>query len=268
MKKRNRGFSFRAFSQKAGVSAPNFLQLLIQGKRNLSVNGIEKVCSAIGLASQEKEYFGHMVLFDQARENEKKAHHFKILAQMRKPYTADTLTEEQFELYRCWYYKPLRELLAFHPLYPGEQYAYRHLASKLLPSISESEARAAIKQMLKLGLLKKDKNGRVVQTSRFITTGDEVQSFLVRQFHESMITLAQKAQDRIDPSQRDVSSLTVSISCDGFSRIKQEIQLFRKRLLEIVKQDSDPENVYQINFQLFPVTDTKKGKSEGCGKGA
>jgi hypothetical protein len=40
--------------------------------------------------------------------------------------------------------------------------------------------------------------------------------------------------------------------------LKQEIQLFRKRLLEMVKADSNPRNVYQVNFQMFPLTNTKK----------
>jgi hypothetical protein len=44
--------------------------------------------------------------------------------------------------------------------------------------------------------------------------------------------------------------------------LKQEIQLFRKRLLDTVKLDTGPHNVYQVNFQLFPLTNTKKTRKE------
>lgn len=254
MKERDKSFTFRSFSKKAGVHAPNFLQLLIQKKRNLKKSTILQVSRAIGHTAAEAEYFNYMVHLDQAKTNDEKVLFFNKLGQIRKPYAMDVLTEIQFEHYKCWYYKAIRELLGLYPFYPEEKYAYRHLASLLLPQITESEARTAVKHLLKLGLLKQQTDTRIVQTSRFITTGDEVQSLFVRQFHETMIELAKKSQDRIPPDLRDISSVTASISKSGFETIKSEIQLFRKRILEIVKSDSDPEGVYQINFQLFPIT--------------
>ena len=257
-KKQNKLFSFRVFSRMAGVNTPNFLQLLIQGKRNLKDSTINNVSKAIGHNEEEARYFRLLVKFDQASEIEKKTNYFLQLSKIRKPYKIDNISDIQFEHYRCWYYKAIRELLAFYPFYPDEQYAYRNLATILRPAIKQKEASTAIKHMLKLGLLKKESTGRIIPTSRFITTGDEVNNLFVRKFHEAMISLAGESQDNFSPEKRDVSCLTVSISDEGFDIIKKDIQLFRKQLLEIVKRDCDPKNVYQVNFQFFPLTNTKR----------
>ena len=63
-KKLNPKFSFRVFSDAAGVKAPNFLQLLIQGKRNLKQATIPRVAQALELNGEESEYFRLLVRFD------------------------------------------------------------------------------------------------------------------------------------------------------------------------------------------------------------
>ncbi|MBF0432303.1 MAG: DUF4423 domain-containing protein, partial [Fibrobacteria bacterium] len=160
--------------------------------------------------------------------------------------------------FKNWYNIAIRQLLGYYRLDPAEQYAYRNLANMVSPSISIREAKNAVKQMLKLGLLVQNKDGTICRAERFLSTGDEVNGFFVRKFQETMIDRAKESMDRFLAEQRDVSSLTVSVSDKGFDMLKSEIQLFRKRFLEIVKTDSDPQHVYQMNFQFFPLTNHKK----------
>jgi uncharacterized protein (TIGR02147 family) len=255
-------FSFRSFSHRAGFSAPNFLQLLIQGKRNLKRSSIPNVSQAIGHTGEEARYFEAMVLFDQAKTIREKTRCFTTLSEARKPYQISAITDLQFEHFNKWYHKAIRELLGFYAFDENEKYAYRTLAAMLSPPITESEARKSVKLLLKLGLLCKDDKGRVVQADRFISTGDEVNSLFIRTFHQAMIDRAKEAVDRVPPPERDISSLTVTVSDKGFAMLKQEIRLFRKRLLDTVKLDTGPHNVYQVNFQLFPLTNTKKTRKE------
>jgi len=251
-------FSFRSFSHRAGFSTPNFLQLLIQGKRNLKRSSISSVSRAIGHAEEEARYFEAMVFFDQAKTIHEKTRYFTALSEARKPYQISAVTDMQFEHFNTWYHKAIRELLGFYAFDENEKYAYRRLATMLSPPITESEARKSVRLLMKLGLLRKDDKGRIVQTDRFISTGDEVNSLFIRTFHQAMIDRAREAVDRIPPPERDISSLTVTVSDKGFAMLKQEIQLFRKRLLDAVKLDTDPRSVYQVNFQLFPLTNAKK----------
>lgn len=257
-KREDAGFSHRAFSNLCGMATPNFLLLLIQGKRNLGPDSIPKVAAALGLSRREERYFQAMVEFDQAGAVEGKAAAFDLMARLREPYAISALDKDQLAHYRNWYNPAIRELLAFYPFHPSRRYAYRRLASLLSPAITESEARGAVRQMLKLGLLKRLESGRVVQAERFISTGDEAGSLLVRAHHLSMADLGRESLDRFPPEDRDVSGLTVSISDQGFVVLKQELKLFRKRLLERVKEDQDPKHVFHLNLQLFPLTHARR----------
>jgi uncharacterized protein (TIGR02147 family) len=261
-------FSYRQFSQKAGFNTPNFLQLLIQGKRNLKRSTIPRISRAICHTAQEANFFKLLVLFDQAKTLDEKSRIFSLLSAARKPYQISAISDLQLEHLSTWYHKAVRELLGFYPFDENEKYAYRKLATLLSPPISESEARTSVKLLLQLGLLERDAEGKIRQADRFISTGDEVSSLFVRKFHQAMIDRAREAVDRIKPKERDVSSLTVSISDNGFAMLKKEIQLFRKRLLEIVKIDAHPRNVYQVNFQMFPLTSTKKMRKVANAKGS
>jgi uncharacterized protein (TIGR02147 family) len=68
-----------------------------------------------------------------------------------------------------------------------------------------------------------------------------------------MITIARESMDRFPSEIRDISSVTMSISDECFALIKKEVQQMRKRVLELVKIDTNPNNVYQLNFQFFPL---------------
>src|SRR5437868_3603521 len=64
------GFSFRRFSQMVGIRSPNYLQLVIQGKRNLSSEMAERVAKTLSLLGQEKRYFVALVALENAKGEE------------------------------------------------------------------------------------------------------------------------------------------------------------------------------------------------------
>jgi len=53
---------------------------------------------------------------------------------------------------------------------------------------------------------------------------------------------------------RDISSLTLCLSRGGLRAFKERIQRVRRELLELSALETDPEQVVQINFQLFPLS--------------
>lgn len=256
--KKSKRFSFRWFAQKADVKAPNFLQWLIQGKRNLSKKTIPRLARALGLAGSQAEYFKNLVLFNQARTLEEKTRYFNVLSGLRKPMDFTLLTEAQFDHYKNWHNNAVRELLRYYKFDENEKWAYRKLARMVAPQISESEAKKAVENLVRLGMAKRDPQGRITQADRIVSTGDEVQSFFIRKFHESMIGLAKEAVDRFPREHRDISSITMSVSDQGAALIKKEIQQFRKRIMELVRLDGRPNQVRQLNFQFFPLTNMKQ----------
>jgi uncharacterized protein (TIGR02147 family) len=128
------------------------------------------------------------------------------------------------------------------------------LGKKLKPAISARKAREAVKLLVKLGFIEK-KGSRYVQSDPLITTGDEVRSLAVSNFHIQNLVLSIGSIDTVKSSDRDISSLVMGLSGEGFRRVKDEIQQFRKKLLAIAAAETVIDRVYHVNFQAIPVSE-------------
>src|SRR5689334_749136 len=69
----SRAFSYRSFSKRAGVASPNYLKLVIEGKRNLSAKMAERFGHACGLDADASRYFVNLVAFNQAKTSIERA---------------------------------------------------------------------------------------------------------------------------------------------------------------------------------------------------
>ncbi len=260
LKKTQSCFSYRFFSARAGFRSPNILKLVIEGKRNLSPRSVEKFARALKLKKDEAEFFRALVNLNQARTVEEKGHHAEQLMRLGPFRRMHPIRKDQFEYYALWYNIPIREMLVL-PTFSEDA---RWIAKALVPPVSPQQARRAIDLLLGLGLVKRDEEGRLVQAEAHITTGDEVTSTSVKGYHREMIQKASEAMDRFSAPERDISSVTLALSEEGFKQVKALIQQFRKELLAIAgRGERSPQAVYQINFQLFPLTRLfKAGKGD------
>ena len=245
-----KSFSFRYFSKAAGFSSPNFLKLVIEGKRNLSAESVEKFATVFKLNKEEGQFFRSLVLLNQAKTIEEKKFHAEQLIRSRLYKKVYPLKKVQYDYYSNWYFVPIRELVGF----PGFREDPDWIAHQLVPPITAAEAKKALVELEQLGLISRNEKGKLIQTEAFVSTGDEVASTSVSQFHKEMIRKGSEALDRFPASEREVSSVTVGISKEAARQMKELIQKFRQELLAIAKQDPNPREVYQINFQLFPLT--------------
>lgn len=243
-------FSFRYFSRLAGFRSPNFLKLVMEGERNISPESIDKFAKALKLNKPEAAFFRNLVLLNQAQTVEEKKFYAEQLLASRFYKKAHPLKQEQYEYYSKWYLVPIRELVATEGFREDPEW----IGHRLNPPISSAEAKKAIEMLLRLGFVQRDSNGKLVQTAEFVSTGDEVSSLSVAQFHKEMIAKGAEAIDRIPSSEREISSVTLGLSEQGATQVKELIQRFRKELLALASQDSRLQAVHQVNFQFFPLT--------------
>ena len=72
LKETTNHFSFRYFAKAAGLKAPNYLKLVMDGERNLSQDGIRKFCKGLKLNKGEQEFFENLVHMNQSKTDEEK----------------------------------------------------------------------------------------------------------------------------------------------------------------------------------------------------
>ncbi len=258
-KKHEKGFSYRSFAAAADVKVANFLMWLIDGSRNLAKPTIPRVISAIGLPPEEGEYFSLLVRFDQSKSQSEREKIFGTIASIRAEKSVAQLEEKQHAYFSNWSVVAIRELLNVVKFNPKDKDGYYRLGSMLRPRISRSEAFHAIKLLKELKFIEAAPDGRLVLTSKQVTTGDEAPGFFLRQFHRQMLLRAAESMDLFPSDQRDISSVSMSVSADGQQKIKGAIQRFRHEVESIVGEDAqDADSVVQLNLQMFPLAEIQK----------
>lgn len=254
-KKKHPSFSLRSFAKRAGFRSHNTLKLVMQGKRNLSTGSARQFVKGLKLERREGEYFETLVAYNQATDPEERQKFYERLLQQQEFSHVRTLLQDQYEYYSSWYHTAVRELVSHPDFKEDPLWISRHLS----PNISPEEARQSLELLERLGLIAQAKGGRLHQTDKLLSTGPEVHSHTVAQYHRSVLDLAKSAIDRFPRDNRDISSLTLGISRAMLPVLKRRIQLFREEVMRLISTDQRTESVIQFNLQLFPLTTLETG---------
>ena len=256
-KKAKSAFTWQTFTQTAGFSSPVFLKYVSEGRSNLSEEKAGQVAIAMGLSGYEQEYFTEMVKFDHAKTDEEKKFAFNRMLAIADEHRVRIIEGDAFRYFESWKNPVLRELA---PSMPGAKPLA--LAKACRPKISAAEVTESLKFLVKAGLLKKDDDGRYVQTDKFVSTGPmDVTPVTVRGMHRQMGELALETIDGVAQDERHFSGLTMGLTHEAYEEIVQEIDACRKRIAAIATRDSKIDGVYRLNMQLFPLTKKNSNKN-------
>ncbi len=243
-------FSYRKFADNAGFQTKTFIHKIIKGEKALSKSSTLKIAKAMGLKKKETDYFDAMVDFNNAERIEDKEYYFHNLQSLSKNHKSSVMRNNQFAYFNNWYTVVIRELVTTLDWKDD----YKQLAKACDPAITPGQAKKSVTLLLDLGLLKKMPSGKYIQVDKAITAGGQVLGLAVKKFQKQALALASESIGHHKKENRDISTLTVGISRHGFERLRQELKVFRGKLVDIVYCDEPVDRVYQINFQLFPVS--------------
>jgi uncharacterized protein (TIGR02147 family) len=250
----SRAFSYRAFSKRAGVASPNYLKLVIEGQRSLSTKMAERFALACALDADASRYFVHLVAFNQAKSSTERAEAYDKLTGFQSYRQAHKLELAHAAYYSDWYMPAIRELAASAQFRDDPEW----IADQLVPKVSPLQAQRALETLVELGLLVRGTNGRLIQADALVSTGPETRGLHIVAFHRAMTQRAIEAIDLVPAAERDISSLTLCLGRGGLATLKTRLQRLRRELLELSALETEPEQVVQVNFQLFPLSRAPK----------
>lgn len=262
-KKTSRYFSYRYFSNKIGLNSPSFLKQVIDGKRNLTSQMIERFCNALNFNQKEARYFRSLVLFNQAKTIGEKQEYYTLLKTFIENIEEKILSPEQYEYFSTWYIPVIRELVCTYNFKDN----YETIGKMLIPEIQPSEVKKAIELLLKLNLIERTSDGSYRQTYSAVVADSNITSFAIRSFTRKMIELSGEALESFEKNERNISGITMGISKEAYHLILSELEAFKDRIKIIVNRDKKTEQVYQLNISLFPLSkpinpDTDKPEAE------
>ena len=259
MKESTDYFSHRYFAQKAGIRSPNFLKNVMEGRKNLSKESVLKFARALGLNRKQTEYFENMVFFDQADTAERKQYYYERMQLFSKSIVRALVTGDQSAYFSEWYHCVVRELVVIRDY--GDDWA--KLGRDVYPRITPSAARKSVELLLRLGLIRRHGDGAYGQTDRNVTGGENPAAVMwIRRHHKDSLRHAIDAIDTVPPDRRSMTSVVMSISEETYREIEEELKEFRNRISLIANTTKGADRVYQVSFQLFPVSSAgrKKGR--------
>ncbi|WP_405342130.1 TIGR02147 family protein [Fibrobacter sp.] len=252
-KEANPAFSLRVFSDRIGFKAKDFISRVMNGEKNLSNQSIPKVASGLRLGKHETEFFIELVKFNQAATTDERNSAFEemqaALKVARFAEKQHILGHAQYMVYSHWRHLTIRSLIGMF----GFDGDYEALAKQVHPKITADEAKKSVQLLEECKLIKKDEKGKYVLTESAITTGDRTSKLALRGFHQHCLKLAADSIDRDPPGSRHISGLTLGISQEGYERIVERINAFRKEIALIAEEDKESDKVFQLQFALFPV---------------
>ncbi len=242
-------YSQRYFMQRLGVKSTGFFAEILNGKRNLSHQNILSFVKILKIDRDEAAYFENLVYFNQSRSIKDKDHWLLKMMECSKV-NSKILDRDVYEYFSKWYFAAIRELLFFYK----KAITPEAIAAALCPPISEDEAAKALMLLQRLSLIERLPDGSFRQKDTIISTGDLIHSVEIANYQLQTIDLAKQALDAISIAQREISTLTMSISKDAYGKIVEILKKAKKDIIKVTQQDSGEDRVYQLNVQLFPLT--------------
>ncbi len=268
-KSKNKKFSHQFFAQTAGFKSRSFMANILNGSRALNPKYIFKVAMGLKLQSKETKYFEALVYYKESKDLKEKDFHFK-LAQKLKPRTKiNKIKSMQQEYFQKWYYPVLRELLTYFD-YKDD---YKLLGQQLTPSITETEAKKAVRLLLELELIRKKvvqkkdasivhnkKNVFYEQTDNVVFGDDDdySEAMAIRNFQEVTIELAKTALRETPRSETNFLTYTFSTNKEGVKEVNEIINEFQDKLITVVGEHKKLDSTLQLNIQFFPLTEITK----------
>jgi len=208
-----------------------------------------KIIQGLNLADERASYFENLVFFNQAKTDKEKAFYYGKLVKSTPGSRLHKMDKAQFRIFTEWYHSVIREMVELRGFNPAPEWISRRLGG----TISPAQAAESLKLLASLGLISKTANG-YRQAQSLITTDDEVNDLLVKQYHGQMLDLAKSSMEAVSADKRDISAVTFAIQRKDFPALKKHLQLMRKELLDFSSEAGSGEDVVQVNIQLFPLT--------------
>ncbi|MCB0417076.1 MAG: TIGR02147 family protein, partial [Bdellovibrionales bacterium] len=249
-KRKNPSYSYRLFARKARLGSPNYLKLVVDGKRRITDRTLYQFTRGLGLDIDEEKYFRELVMYQEISDpDSKEAHLRQLLKYQEKQKAPVPLKADKIKFILDWHHAAIRELVATKGFKEDPTWIAKRLGNK----ISEAQAKQSLEILIRLQLVER-REGRLVQREPLLTSTDELPSHLIRSLHRTYLRKAINSIFSVPLDKRELSGLVLSVPNHRVKEVKEEIKEFRKKLNRKYGTDPDGNEVYFIGLYMFPVS--------------
>lgn len=255
-KKDLRPYNYQMFSAAANIKSPQYLRLIIEGKRNLSIDMVAKFAKALSLQKEQTEELKTLVNYTQASDPAERNRYLKELMEKRvsqkiKSGEIDSATWEKVPGWVTWILYTMVDQ-------KGVNFEPAQLKALLGEKATQEQIEESLKSLLDSGELVKDAETGVIKKARpLMENADNIPVALVKKLQAELLYLGMESLFQEEPTEREFGTVTLALTETEFEEIKFKLRQMRKQMTKdnaIARSQGAGDRIYQLNIQLFPVT--------------
>jgi len=223
---------------------------ILQGKRTLMPRLVPKVAELFRLGPEESSYLSLLVEHNDTEDPQARR---LLMARIShaQALRKHMLPAAKGSYWSSWHHAVLRELIAVGAWRREDA---QTLGERLEPAASADEVRASLDLLEELDLAARDADGIYRRTESILSAGENWSQETIRDFQDSILQLARRALREIPREEREISTVTFSVSPQAFQKIRGKIREMRQEILTLVRTDPNPTRVYHLAVQTFPAS--------------
>ncbi|MCO5143915.1 MAG: TIGR02147 family protein [Oligoflexia bacterium] len=242
------GFSFKQFSKVAGLGSPNYMKLIIGGKRNLTSTNIHQIASALTLSFDETQYFEALTQLQQSKTNVEKKYYKQRLKIIKanKPHKSFNLSE--LDLLSEWYFPAVTVCLN------NSKAATAIAKVKEKTGLNEAQIKLTIDILKKKNLLLEENGIYKLEFSHFIAHDKKAISEINKKYIREQLKMSSTIFEKKYSLGPKFFCHTFTVSTDSFQKYVDYMAQFIDQITNESNTEA-PDEIIQLNMQLFKLLD-------------
>ena len=252
-----RAYNYAHFSAAADIKSPSYLKLIIEGKRNLSKDMALKFAKAMKISKSDTKEFCVLVEYTQESNPLKRNEFLQELESLRvdKRIKSGEIKKDTFERVPNWVAWVLYALVD----QKGVDFSIDSLKEVLRHKVKPDTIEKSLHALIEQGQLKKQEDGSITKGEPITDSGaEEIPVELIRKIQSELNYRGMESLFEDSAKEREFGALTVSLTKEEFERYRFELRQLRKKIhkeVSVAREQEKGDRVYQLNLQLFPITD-------------
>lgn len=247
-KRLNPRYSARRFAEVVGFASPNYLQMIIEGKRGLSLEMGQQIAEKLKFTTNQKNYFLALIKLDLAKSLAEKHEAEKARLVAVKKILSKEIPAAQNRVLSKWYHLLVRELF----LLKKPQSSPSWISKMLAQTIGPAQAEESIEVLCDSGFLKPAGNGYRVTEPVVQTNEDTLLGVFMRQHHSELLKTWSQNLERLSPSEQELGVLNIPINSKKIPELRRRIRQFQDEIVGFVQGETDANCVVQLGTYLMP----------------
>ena len=248
-------YSYKMLGQKLELDTSHVFRILNK-VHHLPNRCIPLAKELLGLKGRSAELFEILVAASKTKSKAKKEKYYNMALALQDVKLHQMNSNELLFLSK-WWIPVVRALIEIK----GKTVPVQQLIKNIRPAITQEQSDEAMTVLKELKMITPLASEKYAASQANFTSAGAAKVAAIRSYQKQLLGLAQDALDSVDPAERNITSLMVSVDDETFSDLKDMTLEFRRQVQKRVEEVKNPTRVMQFAFALYPVANIPNEKT-------